>query len=437
MKKISILITIIGITCAMNIQKVKAAPANTAFDDDAFYKCVVYSYVLATQGVQEEIDYNQNLSDDQLQNIDFLTCNYSENTPITSLKGLEKLTNLTRIWLERKNKISTIDLSHVPNLTSLRLTSDSLNTIDLSYTPKLTNLALNDGDLSTIDLSHTPQLKSLDLNGTTLGTINLDNLINLTSLYLDYTKLSTIDLSHLSNLTYLSLDGSNKKLQELSIRSPKMNTLDLRENQDLEKLDLTPGVTCTYAGSCGNIKKIYFSKTKIKYIDFDGNMITSIDINTSLSSAHFDGSTLFTDFPLHKSDNYYYIDLKEIDPDIDLSKVYFEEMGERHYDKNTGIITFTDKDINDYPIIQYDYLVSSNWDARLNSTKFSVSFLIDSSEANLKDVDSNKKGTMGTQLVKVADTLMNNKILILVVSIILIIIGSLICYFQIRKNKNL
>ena len=83
----------------------KEGVANSAFDDENFYNCVVDAYNTTNKTSHP---YTYNLSDEELQTITNLRCTYKE---IESVKGLEKITSLTSLYLDG-NKIANIDISN-------------------------------------------------------------------------------------------------------------------------------------------------------------------------------------------------------------------------------------------------------------------------------------------------------------------------------------
>ena len=173
-------------------------PANPAFDDDNFYKCVTNRL-----GVSEDT----NLTDEQLASITELSCySYSDDSAkISSAKGLEKLTGLTSLSLSY-HYLTNIDVSHNTALTSLSLSNNQLTNIDLSHNTALTSLNLYNNQLTSIDLSHNTALTYLRLFNNQLTSIDLSQNTALTSLTLHNNQLTIIDVSNNTNLNGLSVD---------------------------------------------------------------------------------------------------------------------------------------------------------------------------------------------------------------------------------------
>ena len=78
------------------------APANSAFTDQNFYNCVIDRYNYSNDTL---LSYTTNMSDEQLESINILHC---ENRKIKSIKGIEKLTNLTELSVS-SNQLTSLD----------------------------------------------------------------------------------------------------------------------------------------------------------------------------------------------------------------------------------------------------------------------------------------------------------------------------------------
>ena len=88
--------TVINKYIATNIYK---APANSYFDDEKFYNCVIDAY---NRKNKTSLPYTQSLTDTQLNSIKKLSCRLSN---ISSTKGLEKMTSLTEFQEKYFNHI--------------------------------------------------------------------------------------------------------------------------------------------------------------------------------------------------------------------------------------------------------------------------------------------------------------------------------------------
>ena len=90
----------------------------SGFKDKNLYHCVIDAY---NKKNNTSLEYTTNLTDEQLLTITELRCNGTseeDEEKITNASGIEKLTNLTELYLG-SNNLSTIDISKNINLTKL------------------------------------------------------------------------------------------------------------------------------------------------------------------------------------------------------------------------------------------------------------------------------------------------------------------------------
>ena len=264
---------------------------NSYFDDEIFYKAVVDAY---NKENKTSLPYTTSLTDDQLKSIksvSYSVYNKSSSEKIKSTKGVEKLTALTYLNLERNN-ITSIDLSKNTELTSLHLSYNNITNVDLSKNTLLTDLGLCGNGLTRIDLSKNTSLTELYLYDNNIRNIDLSKNTKLTSLYLWYNNITSIDLS------------KNTLLKTLYLTINNITSIDLSKNTELTYLDLRDN----------NIRNIDLSKnTKLTSLYLDGNNITNIDLskNTSLTELYlYDNNIRNIDLSknteltsLHLSDN--------------------------------------------------------------------------------------------------------------------------------------
>ena len=183
------------------------------FEDDVLYKAIVDAY---NKENKTSLPYTTNLTDEQLSTI--TRVNYSgydkpSNEKIASVKGLEKLTNLTYLNLDN-NYLSSIDVSKNTALKFLYLDNNNLTNIDVSTNIALKDLRLYYNNLSSIDVSKNTALTTLDLSFNNISSIDVSTNTALTHLYLSDNNLSSIDLSNNPALTYLYLHNNSLSLGE-------------------------------------------------------------------------------------------------------------------------------------------------------------------------------------------------------------------------------
>lgn len=180
MKKVSKILLVVFTIMFFN--KVSAAPANTSFNDDAFYDCIVVK--LNTDGFNSVYDRDATtyvVTKEELESISVLKCNEAS---IKDTKGIELLTNLT----------------------DLNLSDNGINSIDLSKNIKINNLLLSNNNLSSLNLTKNTDLENLYLNGNKLTSLDLSNNKNLLVLNVNNNKLENLDLSNNTKITDLKAE---------------------------------------------------------------------------------------------------------------------------------------------------------------------------------------------------------------------------------------
>ncbi|EAC4617469.1 LPXTG cell wall anchor domain-containing protein, partial [Listeria monocytogenes] len=160
--------------------------------------------------------------------LDTITQVIAYSKGIVDISGMENLTNLSNLYLER-NQIS--DINSLANLTNLQLLALDNNQIsDVSPLANLTKLAvlyLYNIQISDISpLANLTNLQTLNLSWNQISDISpLANLTKLQLLYLGNNQIS--DVSPLSNLTSLRvLNSSNNRISDIS---PLSNLTNLSE----------------------------------------------------------------------------------------------------------------------------------------------------------------------------------------------------------------
>ena len=268
-------------------------PANSNFEDNTFYSCVVDAYNNANGASKA---YTDSLTDEELASITNLTCDgwsYSDDDKITSAKGIEKLTGLTTLHLYA-NKLTSIDLSNNTALSSLNLNNNQLTSIDLNKNTKLESLYLNSNQLTSIDVSNNTSLTELNLGFNQLTTIDVSGNTSLIGLNLDNNQLTSIDVNSNTSLTHLNLSSNQLKSIDLS-RNVTLTYLDLGGNQ-LTSIDVSSNTSLTTLNLYSNqLASIDIGKnTSLTELNLRVNQLTTIDVsgNISLIGLYLDNNQL-------------------------------------------------------------------------------------------------------------------------------------------------
>ena len=264
--------------------KVYSSPANKAFTDDNFYKCVVDAY---NKDHGTKLPYTTNLSDEQLKTITRLNCDgykKSDEEKIKNVDGLEKLTALTDLNVN-ENKLTNLDVSENTALRELRVQINGLTNLDVSKNTALTYLDVYYNQLTNLDVSKNTALKTLVARDNQLINLDVSKNTALTSLYVDYNQLINLDVSKNTALTYLDV-GANK-LTNLDVsKNTALKTLIAIGNQ-LINLDISKNTALTSLDVWKNqLANLDVSKnTALIKLRVDDNKLTNLDVskNTALT----------------------------------------------------------------------------------------------------------------------------------------------------------
>ena len=295
------------------------APADSAFDDPEFYDCIHMRYNNEFK-FNDPIPYNTKLSDKQLSTITELSCDHHN---IKSIKGINKLTNLTKLNVSY-NYLTTLDVSKNTSLTELYADNNSLTTLDVSKNTSLAKLYINNNELTELDVTKNTALTSLDVgnhdleyaNENKLTELDVSNNKALTYLAAKDTKLTILDVSNNTALTYLdacsnnitTLDVSNNTaLTYLNISGNKLTELDVTKNTALTSLD----VGSHKQENENKLTELDVSNnTKITGLDVSANKLTELDVskNTALTDLNVADNSL-TELDVSNNTNLTYLNV--------------------------------------------------------------------------------------------------------------------------------
>ena len=241
--------------------KIYKTPANTAFTDENFYKCVVDAY---NEKNNTSVAYTTNLTDEQLKTITKLKCsglNKANEEKIKDTEGLEKLTSLISLYLN-DNQLMELDVSKNMELEYLDVYNNQLTYIDVSKNLELYFFRITNNQLTYIDISKNAELTVLDISGNQLTEINLSSNTKLQDLQLSDNKLTVIDIS------------KNNALKELAVGFNQLTNLDVSNN-----------VSLTYLNASHNqLTTLYLNSLSLTELSVDNNQLTNLDLsrNTKL-----------------------------------------------------------------------------------------------------------------------------------------------------------
>ena len=250
-------------------------PMPAGFSDQTFYNCVVERF--KSQFPSETIP-DTGLTDTQLSQITSLSCNGELSpTKIGNVAGIEKMTGLTSLDLERNN-VSSINLSNSTALSSVNLNRNSLTNIDVSTLSSLRTLNVSNNQLSSIDVTHNTFLQNLYVGKNSLSSLNISNNPSLKNLTADYNDLTTLDVSNKSNL--IQLEIGHNSIQTLNAsNNPALKTLDVSFNS-LTSLNLTNDTALeVLKASSNSLATLNLStNSSLTNLELDYNQFTSLNL---------------------------------------------------------------------------------------------------------------------------------------------------------------
>ena len=271
--------------------KIYSSPANKAFTDDNFYKCVVNAY---NEKNNTSLPYTTNLSDEQLKTITSLNCvGTGTNEKIESTNGLEKLTALNYLHVD-DNQLTEIDISKNIQLLSLSLSKNQLTNLDVSNNISLTILQADNNQLVDINLNDAITLKRLDIYNNKLTSLDVSKNTALTVLNAYRNQLTNLDVSGATALT--DLDVGNNQLTSLDIsKNTALRFLDVGGNK-LTSIDVSKNIVLTELRVDSNqLTSLDVSKnTALARLWVISNQLTSLDVskNTALTQLYAYGNQL-------------------------------------------------------------------------------------------------------------------------------------------------
>ena len=267
--------------------KVYSSPANKAFTDDNFYKCVVDAY---NSENKTSLPYTTNLSDSQLGSIKKLSCNgyyKSDEEKIKNTNGLEKLTALTYLSVGG-NQLTELDVSNNTALTYLNVTTNQLTSLNVSSNTALTYLSVSKNHLTELDVSNNIALIDLEAAGNQLTELDVSKNTALTYLYVSENNLTSLDFS--KNVALKKLYVSENNLTSLDVsRNTALTYLSVSKNH-LTELDVSNNIALTYLSVNANqLTSLNVSNnTALTYLSVSKNQLTGLDVskNTTLQELY-------------------------------------------------------------------------------------------------------------------------------------------------------
>ena len=251
---------IVGIACIIpfGLQKEK-----TEFITER----INYASEASDAGFADENLYNCIKEDDEfgggINTISNLSC---INKSITSLSGIEQLTNLQELNVGG-NELTSIDLSGNTKLRWLEASHNQITSV--KFPQSMQTFVLNDNKLSTLDLREYKNLVSVEVEDNELTDLNVFGISTLSRLELKNNQLETLNISKTA-LSYIAVVPSTYLKHLYASSMSNMQQFYIGGYTNLEDIDIS--FSKFESGSSLNnltkLKKITASVDKIKTLDF-------------------------------------------------------------------------------------------------------------------------------------------------------------------------
>lgn len=238
----------------------------------------------------------------------------------------------------RKMGVYNVDLSNNVKLRDLWANENNFESLDFSNNPELRFLDIeNCKKLSSINLPNQTKLLSMNASNHRLSSLDLSHCPNLTELYLgaydnrDKVQLSTLDVSHNPLLTIVNCDNTNLKSLDVS-NNPNLRSLACNDNLELTSLDVTncpsldelnagaTGITSLDLSHCPFIRELWLGNSHIGSLDLSNNLYLCVVhcYNNGMSSLILPNTVTLTD--LYATDNE--ISTIDVSSNINLVRLY-------------------------------------------------------------------------------------------------------------------
>ena len=294
-KNIITYLLLIAIVEFIGIGKVGATPANPAFTDDNFYKCVINGYntrynsytsrpnYCSDYSYHKNVNYTYKLSNKQLSCIGDVVCSAKKGwddytvSNVSNITGIKKLSNLSYLSLIGQN-LTSFNVSGLSNLKHLYIDGNKkMTSINLTTNTKLTYLSIYSCKLNSLDLSKNTKLSEFYLGDNGLTSIEVPNKTIIGNTPVLYPQLRTdVVLTRNSNGTFsLDLKKLNSKLKPGSVSLNGAYKEGTLSNSELTYIgNYTSDVKASYNKSTGVITfnsfpgavRYYYSSGKYKML---------------------------------------------------------------------------------------------------------------------------------------------------------------------------
>ncbi len=282
---------------------------DTNFPDENFRKYIIDNF---------DSNNDNKLSQDEINAVTEISV---QDNNITSLKGIEYFTAITKLDCSQNYGLTKLDVSHNSGLQQLRCNYTGLTELDVSNNSTLTTLYCNSTNIMELNVSKNTGLKELNCSQNyDLTELDVSNNSILTNLSCDDTGITELNVSNNSILINLSCDDTG--ITELDVsKNTDLSILDCG-NTDITKLDVSKSTKLRNL-NCSDTDIISLelsNQTELWFLYYENcqNLVyVNLNEKTSLSDFKPTTETTISDILLSGSS----FDLTDLDKNINVNKV--------------------------------------------------------------------------------------------------------------------
>ena len=205
-----------------------------------------------------------NVSGNKIEGALDLTANNALNTIEVSNNLISELklpdTSVLEQLNANNNKLTSLDLSHAPELLAVVANNNQLESINLAGCENTTVVSLDNNKLTSVDLSDMLSLRMLDINGNKLEAIDLTVCPALEEAHIANNVIADAKLTDMLQLTTLEIYGN------------RLTSIDLTGTIYLDELHIHNNLITEFTPS---------QDPALRYVDLRNNQITSVDFSSN------------------------------------------------------------------------------------------------------------------------------------------------------------
>ena len=271
----------------------------TSIDELQYYRNITSVSLEGNKNLAGELDFNKN---PYLKNSIVVS-----NSPLVTKLDISGLKELGFLSAHHMDGLTEAKVGNNPQMTILALYNNKLLTkIDASNLPALTTLqAYNNGELTNINTLNSPKIQTIDISNTKKLTQieGLSDKDQLEKFVAWSNKIESYDFSKMTKLKSINLIGSPVKeikglsaagtnLTSLDLGSTQISSLDVTQNTELQKLNLSyvKGITTLDLSNNTRLTELTTnnsgirelklgSKNGLKNINVSSSKLSSLDIS--------------------------------------------------------------------------------------------------------------------------------------------------------------